>query len=81
MAQGLRPDVRTPRLTPGLPSCRLTALPRIRLIDEVSIHLVPVLFGSGTPLFGNLDNKHIPLEPVEVIETAEVTHLRFHVVK
>jgi dihydrofolate reductase len=42
------------------------------LIDEVSIHLVPVLFGSGTPLFGDLDSKHISLEPVEVIETAEV---------
>src|SRR5687767_8083354 len=28
------------------------------LIDEVSIHLVPVLFGSGTPLFGDLDSKH-----------------------
>ena len=42
-------------------------------------HLVPVLFGSGTPLFGDLDNKHIPLESFEVIETATVIHLRFHV--
>jgi hypothetical protein len=40
-----------------------------------------VLFGSGTPLFGDLDSKHISLEPVEVIETAEVIHLRFRVVK
>src|SRR5215211_6663301 len=40
------------------------------LIDEVSIHLIPVLFGSGTLLFEDLDSKHISLEPVEVIETA-----------
>jgi dihydrofolate reductase len=54
---------------------------KLGLIDEISIHLVPVLFGSGTPLFGDLDSKHIPLEPFEVIETAEVIHLRFRVVK
>ena len=51
------------------------------LIDEISIHLVPVLFGSGTPLFGHLGSKHISLETVEVIETAEAIHLRFRVVK
>jgi dihydrofolate reductase len=51
------------------------------LIDEVSIHLVPVLFGSGTRLFEGLDSEHIPLETVEVIETAEAIHLRFRVVK
>jgi dihydrofolate reductase len=51
------------------------------LIDELSIHLVPVLFGSGTRLFEGLDSEHIPLEPVEVIETPEVIHLRFRVVK
>jgi dihydrofolate reductase len=51
------------------------------LLDEVSVHIVPVLFGSGTPLFGDLDSKHISLEPLEVIETPEVIHLRFRVVK
>jgi dihydrofolate reductase len=54
---------------------------KLGLVDEISIHLVPVLFGSGTPLFGDLDSKHIALEPFEVIETAEVIHLRFRVVK
>jgi len=51
------------------------------LLDEVSVHVVPVVFGSGTPLFGDLDSKHISLEPIEVIETPEVIHLRFRVVK
>jgi dihydrofolate reductase len=51
------------------------------LIDEISIHLNPVLFGSGTRLFGDLDSKHISLEIIEVIQTAEAIHLRFRVVK
>jgi dihydrofolate reductase len=51
------------------------------LIDEISIHLVPVLFGSGTRLFEGLGGEHIPLETFEVIETAEAIHLRFRVVK
>ena len=51
------------------------------LVDEIFIHLVPVLFGSGTPLLGHLDSEHISLETVEVIETKEAIHLRFRVVK
>ena len=51
------------------------------LIDEVSIHLVPVLFGSGTRLFEGLDSEHISLEIIEVIQTAEAIHMRFRVVK
>jgi dihydrofolate reductase len=51
------------------------------LIDEVSIHLVPVVFGSGTRLFEGLDSEHISLEILEVIQTAEAIHMRFRVVK
>jgi dihydrofolate reductase len=54
---------------------------RLGFIDEISIHLVPVLFGSGTRLFEGLDSEHISLEIIEVIETAEVIHMRFRVVK
>jgi dihydrofolate reductase len=50
-------------------------------MDEVSLHIVPVVFGSGTPLFGDLDSKHVSLETIEVIETKEVIHMRFRVVK
>src|SRR5688572_24381941 len=54
---------------------------KLGLIDEISIHLVPVLFGSGTRLFEGLDSEHISLEILEVIQTAEAIHMRFRVVK
>jgi dihydrofolate reductase len=50
------------------------------LVDDVSIHLVPVIFGSGTRLFDHL-SEHIKLEPVSVLETPNATHLRYQVVK
>ena len=54
---------------------------KLGLIDEVSIHLVPVLFGSGTRLFEGLGGEHISLETLEVIETKEAIHMRFRVAK
>jgi dihydrofolate reductase len=51
------------------------------LIDEISIHLVPVLFGSGRRLFEGLDGEHTSLEILEVIQTAEAIHMRFRVGK
>jgi len=54
---------------------------KLGLIDEVSIHLVPVVFGSGTRLFEGLDGEHISLEILEVIQTPEAIHMRFRVVK
>jgi dihydrofolate reductase len=50
-------------------------------IDEISIHLVPVLFGSGTRLFERLNSEHVSLEIIEVIQTAEAIHLRFRVIQ
>src|SRR5215207_5819767 len=44
---------------------------KLGLIEEVSIHLVPVLFGSGTRLFEGLGNGHISLETLEVVKTKE----------
>jgi dihydrofolate reductase len=51
------------------------------LVDEIFIHLVPVLFGSGTRLIEDLGGKHVELETIEVIETKEAIHLRFRVIK
>jgi dihydrofolate reductase len=54
---------------------------KLRLVDEISIHLVPVLFGSGIRLFEHLGSEHVQLEMSEVIETKEAVHLRFRVIK
>ena len=50
------------------------------LVDEIQIHLVPVLFGGGTRMFDDSLDDHIELEPVEVIETPAAIHQRFRVV-
>ena len=36
---------------------------------------------SGTPLFVDPGSEHISLETIEVIQTPEVSHMRFRVVK
>jgi dihydrofolate reductase len=51
------------------------------LVDEIQIHLVPVLFGAGTRMFESLGSEHVQLETVEVIEAAAATHLRFRIVE
>ena len=51
------------------------------LLDEIHIHLVPVLLGEGIRLFDHLGTEHIELESTRVIESPGVTHLRFRVVK
>jgi dihydrofolate reductase len=54
---------------------------RAGLVDELSIHLVPVLFGSGTRMFENLGDQHLQLEHAGVTQTAAATHLRFRIAK
>jgi dihydrofolate reductase len=54
---------------------------RAGLLDEIQIHLVPVLFGSGTRMFEQLGDGHVHLEIAEVIGASEATHLRYRLVK
>ena len=54
---------------------------RAGLVDELSIHLIPVLFGSGTRMFDHLGDEHVQLENLGSVQTAAATHLRFRVVK
>jgi dihydrofolate reductase len=54
------------------------ALP-LGLVDEIVVHVVPVLIGGGTPLFDTLDSA-ITLERTDAIVSPAATHLRFRVV-
>jgi dihydrofolate reductase len=51
------------------------------LIDEMQIHLVPVLLGDGARLFDNLGGAEVGLELIRAIEAPGVTHLTYRVVK
>lgn len=48
------------------------------VLDELQIHLVPVLFGSGRRLFDVLP-RGIELEIIRVIDTPDATHIRYSV--
>jgi dihydrofolate reductase len=48
------------------------------VLDEVQIHLIPVLLGRGRRLFDVLPSE-IELEIVRVIDTPEATHIRYRV--
>jgi dihydrofolate reductase len=51
------------------------------LVDEIQLHVAPVLFGRGTRMFECLGDAHIQLEPLEVVTTAPAIHLSYRVVK
>jgi dihydrofolate reductase len=49
------------------------------LLDEIIIHLAPVLLGDGVRLFAASGGKRVRLEPTQVRRTEQLTHLRFRV--
>ena len=50
------------------------------VLDELEIHLIPVLLGQGRRLFDHLGPEHIELERTRVLEgDAGVTHMRYRV--
>jgi dihydrofolate reductase len=51
------------------------------LVDEILIHLVPILLGEGIRLFEHLGPEPMELERTEIVATAGITSLRFRVVK
>jgi dihydrofolate reductase len=48
------------------------------LVDEIQVHLAPVLLGAGTRMF---DGQRLVLETIEVIETPAAIHQRYRVLK
>jgi dihydrofolate reductase len=54
---------------------------RAGLVDELRIHLVPVLLGDGTRLFEWRGPEQIELECTRVIGAPGVTHLTYRVAR
>ena len=49
------------------------------LLDELYLHIVPVLLGTGERLLENVGDPR--LEPVKVVESPRVTHVKYRVVR
>jgi len=50
------------------------------LLDELELHVVPVLLGDGARLFDNLGDDEVQLGQLRAIEAPGVTHLKYRVV-
>jgi dihydrofolate reductase len=52
------------------------------VLDELELHVVPVLFGQGRRLFDNLDPEQIELERTRVLEGENgVTHMHYRIMQ
>jgi dihydrofolate reductase len=48
-------------------------------LDELELHVVPVILGQGRRLFDHLAADPVPLELVRHVSTPEVEHLRYRI--
>ncbi|MEV4070239.1 dihydrofolate reductase family protein [Nonomuraea fuscirosea] len=55
------------------------ALLRAGELDEMELHVVPVLLGAGRRLFDHLPAEVVELEQVRQLTTPDVTHLHYRV--
>lgn len=49
------------------------------LVDEILVHLAPVLLGDGTRIYGDAGGEAVKLEKIGVTEAGPITNLRFRV--
>ncbi len=54
---------------------------KAKLIDELHIHLVPLVMGAGSRLFEYTGPSMIELEKIKSVESTGVTHIVFRIVK
>jgi len=50
---------------------------RAGLIDEMEIHVVPLLLGDGARLFDNMNGRQTAYECVRVVSSPSVSHLKY----
>lgn len=88
VSDGLQSTVRQARQAAGDRSVLIMGGPttgqrfvRAGLVDEVVVQLVPVLLGAGVRLFDNLGTDRIELERTAAVESPNVTHLTYSVLK
>lgn len=51
------------------------------LVDEIQVHIVPILMGQGIRLFDEREPASLKLRTTRVVESPEVTHLRYRVIR
>jgi dihydrofolate reductase len=51
-----------------------------RLVDELELHVVPIVLGGGARLFAGV-SPDLRLEPLRTVEAPGVTHLKYRVVR
>jgi dihydrofolate reductase len=47
------------------------------LIDEMEIHVVPILLGGGARLFDNMDGRQTAYESIRVVSSPAVSHYKY----
>lgn len=51
------------------------------LLDEIQLHIAPIVLGKGVRLFEHIGKKTIALNSKELIEGTEVIHIKYEVIK
>jgi dihydrofolate reductase len=51
------------------------------LLDELELHLVPIVLGDGARLFDDLGDADVHLEQLRAVEAPGVTHVKYRVVR
>jgi dihydrofolate reductase len=51
------------------------------LVDEIYLHVAPVLFGQGTRLFDHIGSQHVELNLEQVTQTPDALHMRYRVIR